>query len=91
MSAFTTNPARAVRLCAASEAGTIAARFRCEDLCPNGKGNPDDHGAFQWAAACGFGTDEHERSFFTQAFLLELARAGEVQKRGEAPTGGRAQ
>lgn len=78
MSAFTLRPALAVRLCAASEAGKVAARLRLDDQTPSGTGNPDEHGAYQWANASGFYDDPRERSFFTMAFMDELARAGIV-------------
>lgn len=73
-------PAAAVRMCAAVEAGKVAARFRLEDLTPTGSGNPDEHGAYQWANATGFYDDQRERSMFTMGFMDELARAGIVSE-----------
>jgi hypothetical protein len=65
---------RLVRLAAAMEAGAIAARLRLAGETPCGKGIPEDHGAYQWADACGF-EDAAPRSAFTSSFLDELHRA----------------
>lgn len=80
MTHFRVAPAVGVRLCAAAEAGKIAARLRLDDQTPTGDGNPDHHGAFQWAISCGFYDDPRERSFFTMGFMDELARNGLVNE-----------
>ena len=64
--------AYAVRIGAAIDAGESAARLRKSGGTPTGEGKPDDHGAYQWAAACGFADDPALRSIFARSFINAL-------------------